>query len=118
MIAIEMTIFWNTFLYIDALQNHNKDEHDALGTNTPLLSNDSPTIIKRIPGPTPLQAIDWSGTDCDMSWVCLFIFILALCFVIPLIYVLYIAEHAHSQDLTHASTPGLVAVKQQDYHNL
>lgn len=34
-----------------------------------------------------------SGSDCDMSWICLFICILALCFAIPLIYVVYIAEH-------------------------
>lgn len=34
-----------------------------------------------------------SGSDCDMSWICLFICILALCFAIPLIYVIYIAEH-------------------------
>lgn len=34
-----------------------------------------------------------SGSDCDISWICLFIFILALCFAIPLIYIIYIAEH-------------------------
>lgn len=28
-----------------------------------------------------------------MSWMCLFVVILALCLAIPLIYVLYIAEH-------------------------
>lgn len=50
--------------------------------------------IHRIRGPS-LRTIDWSGSDCDMSWICLFVVILALCFVIPLIYVVYIAEHAH-----------------------
>ncbi|XP_037813578.1 lysM and putative peptidoglycan-binding domain-containing protein 3 [Lucilia sericata] len=50
--------------------------------------------LHRIRGPS-LRAMDWSGTDCDMSWICLFVVILALCFVIPLVYVFYIAEHAH-----------------------
>lgn len=104
--------------YLDVLQNDRGNDHDGLDTNTPLLSNDSPTIIKRIPGPTPLQAIDWSGTDCDMSWVCLFIFILALCFVIPLIYVLYVAEHAHPQEMMQISTPELPLVQQQNHQNL
>lgn len=39
-----------------------------------------------------------SGSDLDMSWVCLFICILAMCFVIPLIYVVYIAEHPPSHN--------------------
>lgn len=39
------------------------------------------------------DALSCSGSDCDMSWACLFICILALCFAIPLIYVFYIAEH-------------------------
>ncbi|XP_034107862.1 lysM and putative peptidoglycan-binding domain-containing protein 4 [Drosophila albomicans] len=56
--------------------------------------------LRPIPGPS-LRAIDWSGSDCDMSWICLLIFILALCFVIPLVYVIYLAEHPHH---TH-STP-------------
>lgn len=41
----------------------------------------------------PRSEFSCSGSDCDMSWICLLIFILALCFVIPLIYVIYIAEH-------------------------
>jgi len=47
---------------------------------------------RMIPGPTNVL-FDCSGSDCDMSWVCLFVFILALCFAIPLIYIVYIAEH-------------------------
>ncbi|XP_017839113.1 lysM and putative peptidoglycan-binding domain-containing protein 3 isoform X2 [Drosophila busckii] len=50
--------------------------------------------LRPIPGPS-LRAFDWGGSDCDMSWICLFIFILALCFVIPLVYVIYLAEHPH-----------------------
>lgn len=45
-----------------------------------------------IPGPSK-NTFDCSGSDCDMSWICLFICILALCFAVPLVYVFYIAEH-------------------------
>ncbi|XP_037946684.1 lysM and putative peptidoglycan-binding domain-containing protein 3 isoform X2 [Teleopsis dalmanni] len=55
--------------------------------------------LRPIRGPS-LRTIDWSGSDCDMSWVCLFVVILALCFVIPLIYVIYIAEHTHHHNVT------------------
>lgn len=41
----------------------------------------------------PRSEFACSGSDCDISWICLFIFILALCFAIPLIYIIYIAEH-------------------------
>uniref|UniRef100_A0A1A9ZP22 26S proteasome regulatory subunit 7 n=1 Tax=Glossina pallidipes TaxID=7398 RepID=A0A1A9ZP22_GLOPL len=68
---------------------------DTLDVNTDVLN------MHRIRGPS-LRAINWSGSDCDMSWVCLFIFILTLCFVIPLVYVVYIAEHVH-HNVTGAS---------------
>uniref|UniRef100_A0A182PF55 LysM domain-containing protein n=1 Tax=Anopheles epiroticus TaxID=199890 RepID=A0A182PF55_9DIPT len=47
------------------------------------------------PRPLRLPANDFScnGSDCDISWICLLVFILALCFAIPLIYVVYVAEH-------------------------
>lgn len=41
----------------------------------------------------PRSEFTCSGSDCDISWICLLIFILALCFAIPLIYIIYIAEH-------------------------
>uniref|UniRef100_U5EEC1 Putative cell wall macromolecule catabolic process n=1 Tax=Corethrella appendiculata TaxID=1370023 RepID=U5EEC1_9DIPT len=40
--------------------------------------------------------------DCDLSWICLFICILALCFAIPLVYVIYIAKHP--DEFHHNST--------------
>lgn len=42
---------------------------------------------------TPRSEFSCSGSDCDISWICLLVFILALCFAIPLIYIIYIAEH-------------------------
>uniref|UniRef100_A0A1A9WMU1 LysM domain-containing protein n=1 Tax=Glossina brevipalpis TaxID=37001 RepID=A0A1A9WMU1_9MUSC len=59
--------------------------------------------MHRIRGPS-LRTIHWSGSDCDMSWVCLFIFILTLCFVIPLVYVVYIAEHIHHTNISGSLT--------------
>lgn len=41
----------------------------------------------------PRNDFSCSGSDCDISWICLLVVILALCFAIPLIYVIYIAEH-------------------------
>lgn len=41
----------------------------------------------------PRADLTCSGSDCDISWICLLVFILALCFAIPLIYIFYIAEH-------------------------
>lgn len=41
----------------------------------------------------PRSEFSCSGSDCDISWICLLVFILALCFAIPLVYVIYIAEH-------------------------
>ncbi|XP_055836707.1 lysM and putative peptidoglycan-binding domain-containing protein 4 [Episyrphus balteatus] len=75
----------NTF----SMSNNHSDHYE------PLMSgylDDSIPQPRIIPGPA-VRPWDWSGSDCDMSWVCLFIVILALCFAIPLIYVFYIAEH-------------------------
>ncbi|XP_050094329.1 uncharacterized protein LOC126577014 [Anopheles aquasalis] len=41
----------------------------------------------------PANDFSCNGSDCDISWICLLVFILALCFAIPLIYVVYVAEH-------------------------
>lgn len=49
----------------------------------------------------PRNDFSCSGSDCDISWICLLVVILALCFAIPLIYVIYIAEHP--EEFTHKS---------------
>lgn len=68
-----------------------------VSADTQLLSGSSYEISQPhvIRGKRSLQGVVFSGSgsDLDMSWVCLFICILALCFAIPLIYVVYIAEH-------------------------
>lgn len=55
-----------------------------------------------------------SGSDCDISWTVLLVCILALCFAIPLIYVLYIAEHTHSGGA--ADDGGGVVHHAEDHH--
>ncbi|XP_055690870.1 lysM and putative peptidoglycan-binding domain-containing protein 3 [Lutzomyia longipalpis] len=63
----------------------------------PLLSGE---IDDAIPQPRiiPIRhRMDMScnGADCDISWVCLFIFILVLCFAIPIIYIIFKTEPEH-----------------------
>lgn len=87
-------IILHFILYIvcAAIMDQTVDDGTAL-LDDMLLDRHTP-VLRPIPGPS-LRAIDWSGSDCDMSWICLLIFILALCFVIPLVYVVYLAEHPH-----------------------
>ncbi|XP_058464210.1 lysM and putative peptidoglycan-binding domain-containing protein 3 [Malaya genurostris] len=60
----------------------------------PLLSGEYDDGLPQ-PRPLRLPTNDFScnGSDCDISWICLLVCILALCFAIPLIYVIYVAEH-------------------------
>lgn len=72
-------------------------DHDVTITQ-PLLSDDQPNRNFAAVGPhsirgAPRSDLSCSGSDCDISWIFLLIFILGLCFAIPLIYVFYIAEH-------------------------
>lgn len=64
------------------------------GPEQPLLSGEYDDNLPQ-PRPLKLPSNDFScnGSDCDISWICLLVCILALCFAIPLIYVIYVAEH-------------------------
>lgn len=105
--------------YKDDKVNHivlnacNEIEHDPLegssrtyvedDSKQPLLSGEYDESLPQ-PRPVRLPTSDFScnGSDCDISWLCLLVCILALCFAIPLIYVVYVAEHPekfhHSYD--------------------
>lgn len=70
------------------------DGDDENSTHLPLLDSNElslggPHSIRGAPRPE----LSCNGSDCDISWICLFVFILALCFAIPLVYIFYIAEH-------------------------
>ncbi|EDW61533.1 lysM and putative peptidoglycan-binding domain-containing protein 4 [Drosophila virilis] len=80
--------------YPDDEANMEQTLDDSAALLDDMLVDRHAPIVRPIPGPS-LRAIDWSGSDCDMSWICLLIFILALCVVIPLVYVIYLAEHPH-----------------------
>lgn len=84
------------------IENSADDENDDQLFTDPLLMdlNDTNNLHgRRIhSGPhairgAPPSDLTCSGSDCDISWICLLIVILALCFAIPLIYVIYIAEN-------------------------
>ncbi|XP_035906770.1 lysM and putative peptidoglycan-binding domain-containing protein 4 [Anopheles stephensi] len=68
---------------------------DFDGASQPLLLSGEYDDTVPQPRSLRLPANDFScnGSDCDISWICLLVFILALCFAIPLIYVVYVAEH-------------------------
>lgn len=71
-------------------------DHSTTGQkeHVPLLSGEYDDNLPQ-PRPLKLPSNDFScnGSDCDISWICLLVCILALCFAIPLIYVIYVAEH-------------------------
>uniref|UniRef100_A0A8D8DFU5 LysM and putative peptidoglycan-binding domain-containing protein 4 n=1 Tax=Culex pipiens TaxID=7175 RepID=A0A8D8DFU5_CULPI len=71
-------------------------DHSSVGQteHAPLLSGEYDDNLPQ-PRPLKLPSNDFScnGSDCDISWICLLVCILALCFAIPLIYVIYVAEH-------------------------
>lgn len=60
------------------------------------------TYVRPIRGPS-ISALHWSGSDGDMTWVCLFVVILALCFAIPLIVVIF-WTHPHSSGNNNTTT--------------
>lgn len=66
---------------------------------------------------TPRSEFACSGSDCDISWICLLIFILALCFAIPLIYIIYIAEHPEQfhKENEQLGTVGWMNVRMCEY---
>ncbi|CAD7014645.1 lysM and putative peptidoglycan-binding domain-containing protein 4 [Ceratitis capitata] len=93
----------NSSLWNSKLSSKNKiytDQEPNSSTDSTALLDDlldddfADPQVRPIRGPA-LSALHWSGSDGDMTWVCLFIVILALCFAIPLIIVIFWA-HPHT----------------------
>lgn len=84
----------------------------------PLLSGEYDESLPQ-PRPVRLPASDFScnGSDCDISWICLLVCILALCFAIPLIYVFYIAEHPEKYHHNHDTEFRIVDLKKASVLN-
>lgn len=81
--------------YTDSINdNESVDEQEITETtklNRKLIDDDvlsNPIALKQ-----RNELFSCSGSDWDISWICLLVGILALCVAIPLIYVVYIAEH-------------------------
>lgn len=84
----------------------------------PLLSGEYDENLPQ-PRPVRLPAADFScnGSDCDISWICLLVCILALCFAVPLIYVFYIAEHPEKYHHNHDTELKIVDLKKSSVFN-
>lgn len=83
--SISNATYKNTDTYRDAV----RPENDLSGFEDSLLINSNPIPMRR--PRNDLFAID--GSDCDLNWICLLVFIIACCIIVPLIYVLWIYEH-------------------------
>lgn len=103
-----------------------QDDNDEESVFTdPLLQSDIDEYSTIRSGPhvirgAPPNKYTFSGSDCDISWICLLIFILALCFAIPLIYVIYIAEHPDKfsqEDKPHLSISGSSSIVSDSSHS-
>lgn len=83
--------------------NTTMNDDDESHINEPLLSRKQfrgyPKAIR--PPPTNLlQSFD--GSDCELNWIFLLIAILAMCFIIPLIYIFLIYEHPENFHAIHS----------------
>lgn len=104
--------------YTDS-ENVSVDENEITEStklNTQFTENDisNPIVLRK-----RNELFSCSGSDWDISWICLLILILALCVAIPLIYVVYIAEHPEefhhkSAELHHENTSGHL----KDFHSV
>lgn len=87
-----------------------------LDSRVPLLSGE---MDESVPQPRIIPVrhrFDFNGTDCDMSWACLFVCILLLCVAIPLIYVFWTVEHDHNHQHGEPVLPSLF--KNTTSHNV
>lgn len=84
--------------------NNTNDDDESHHINEPLLSRSKQFrgYPKTIRPPTNdfLQSFD--GSDCELNWIFLLIAILAMCFIIPLIYIFLIYEHPEQFHTVHS----------------
>lgn len=78
-------------------QNGQREQKiEASPTAESLLLGEESSILPRQPAtmrPLRNDFLSVNGSDCDVHWTCLLFFILALCVIIPLIYVYKVYEH-------------------------
>lgn len=83
--SISNSTYKNNDIYRDTVRTENELD----GFEDPLLTRSNPRPLRR--PRNDFLTID--GSDCDLNWICLLIFIIACCIIVPLIYVLWIYEH-------------------------
>lgn len=88
----------NGLIHVRKYTDRETNEERAAYFNDPLLAHldSSPHVIRG----APKNDLSCSGSDCDISWICLLVCILALCFAIPLIYVIYILLSIRRNSIT------------------
>jgi LysM repeat protein len=82
---------------VDRLEEANTSEENSV--NDPLLRQfrGYPRSIR-----PPNDFIQFNGSDCELNWIVLLLAILALCVIVPLIYVFLIYEHPEKFHATHS----------------
>lgn len=67
----------------------------------------------------PNDFLNINGSDCELNWIFLLIAILALCVIVPLIYVFLIYEHPEKFHATHSKydDPELHIIHQGPVHS-
>jgi hypothetical protein len=80
--SISNATYKNTNLYQDRPESEGNSIEDPL-----LRSNPIPMR------PPRNDFLNIDGSDCDLNWMCLLFVIIALCIIVPLIYIVYIYEH-------------------------
>lgn len=88
------------------------------GTNEPLLDPKQFRGYPRTIRP-PNDFLQINGSDCELNWIFLLIAILALCVIVPLIYVFLIYEHPEKFHATHSKydDPELHIIHQGQVHS-
>lgn len=101
--------------YKDSTDGVTYEDYPHAGAGDPNVSDpllgggsnvDSPTPLPNIILARPRHDFSFDGSDCDMNWICLLIVILALCVVIPFIYVFF-AKHQHDEMVHHNVLPSM-----------
>lgn len=103
----------NSSGYKDVPDGLNKYEDYPRGEGDPSVADpldpmfgDANAPLPNIVLARPRHDFQFDGTDCDMNWICLLIVILAMCLVIPFIYIFF-AKHHHDEMVHHNVVPSM-----------
>lgn len=88
----------------DAADRLEDDVNTSESVNDPLLLNNNRQFrgYPRSIRPPKNDFLQFNGSDCELNWIVLLLAILALCVIVPLIYVFLIYEHPEKFHATHS----------------